>query len=459
MKKQLIIVAVLAFTLGLIGTAFAAAPFPDVPAKHWAYDAVGKLVQAGLIEGYDDNTFKGDRPMSRYEFALLTAKAMSRFDKADDVNKAMINKLSAEFAAELQNLGIRVDKLEKKVAQDTVNMKGDMRLRWDRVQHQNNSSTRERFRLHFSTNPVDNITFNGTYLIARQTIINNNATSPGGSAYNGNYTFTQQTYDPYQNNIFALGYATVNKIFGQKDMSLVAGRMVEPFLSTSYFLMGYGIDGAQLNFGNTVKVNVGYANFSNAMGKFGDRLFSGVQVTSATTPRIEASGAAYYTDAVYATIKAPIGDKTTVYGMYLENTIKPNVVKVYGLGLKANLSDQLTLKTDYTTNESPNAGNNGYGVNSYVVQLQYRGADAKKPKSWGVGLENSRIDHDAGFYSSDFTTGSPTWGANAKQSMIYANYTLAKNLVFSAYQTFNCSNATTGAELPKYTRAQIDLNF
>ena len=51
MKKNLIVALALVFVLGIAGTAFAAAnPFVDVPAKHWAYDAVTKLAQAGILE-------------------------------------------------------------------------------------------------------------------------------------------------------------------------------------------------------------------------------------------------------------------------------------------------------------------------------------------------------------------------------------------------------------------------
>ena len=69
MKKSIILTLALVFVLGIAGTAFAANPFVDVPAKHWAYDAVAKLAQAGIVDGYGDGTFKGDKTMTRYEMA------------------------------------------------------------------------------------------------------------------------------------------------------------------------------------------------------------------------------------------------------------------------------------------------------------------------------------------------------------------------------------------------------
>lgn len=88
--------------------------FSDVPAGHWAYDAVAKLAKAGIVDGYTDKTFKGDKAMSRYEVAFVVAKAMDKYEKADEDNKQLIDKLSSEFAAELNRLGARVAKVEAK---------------------------------------------------------------------------------------------------------------------------------------------------------------------------------------------------------------------------------------------------------------------------------------------------------------------------------------------------------
>ena len=129
MKKNLIVALALVFVLGIAGTAFAAAnPFVDVPAKHWAYDAVAKLAQAGILDGYGDGTYRGERLATRYELAQATAKAMARADKADAQMKAIIDKLAVEFAAELNNLGVRVAKLEKNAS--SIKFWGDSRIRW-----------------------------------------------------------------------------------------------------------------------------------------------------------------------------------------------------------------------------------------------------------------------------------------------------------------------------------------
>jgi len=64
-----------------------AGPFADVPARNWAYDAVNQLAKAGIVEGYGDQTFRGDKTITRYEMAIIVAKAMEHADKADSTYK------------------------------------------------------------------------------------------------------------------------------------------------------------------------------------------------------------------------------------------------------------------------------------------------------------------------------------------------------------------------------------
>ena len=117
MKKSLVLA--MAMALGVSATAFAANPFSDVPAGHWAYASVAKLAAAGIVDGYPDGTFKGDNLMTRYEMAQIVAKAYAKGAIGAD------DKLMAEFADELDNLGVRVAKLEKK--SDNVKITGQFR--------------------------------------------------------------------------------------------------------------------------------------------------------------------------------------------------------------------------------------------------------------------------------------------------------------------------------------------
>lgn len=84
--------------------------FPDVPKNHWAYDYVTKLAQAGLLEGYPDGEFKGNRMMTRYEFATLVYRAIMGGAAADPkLNQGgTLDRLVDEFGDELQYIRIVV---------------------------------------------------------------------------------------------------------------------------------------------------------------------------------------------------------------------------------------------------------------------------------------------------------------------------------------------------------------
>ncbi len=161
MKKKIAAALAATFALG-VTSAFAANPFVDVPAKHWAYDSVNKLAQAGIIDGYGDGTFKGQQNMTRYEMAQIVAKAMAKSDKATAEQKAMINKLSAEFSSELNNLGVRVGALEKKVSNTKID--AELLLGYQKIDSESGDSAGSkdfnyRLRLHLSAPVTDSITF------------------------------------------------------------------------------------------------------------------------------------------------------------------------------------------------------------------------------------------------------------------------------------------------------------
>ena len=78
--------------------------FPDVPANHWAYEYVATLAGNGIVEGYPDGNFSGDRPMTRYEFAAMLYRAMLK-------GAVLSDRILNEFAPELERF--RVDTIYK----------------------------------------------------------------------------------------------------------------------------------------------------------------------------------------------------------------------------------------------------------------------------------------------------------------------------------------------------------
>lgn len=143
MKKAALFVTA-ALLLALVAPVFAQ-PFADVPTDHWAYDAIAELAAKGLVEGYPDGTFKGDRALTRYEMAMIVARLLARIEAvaaqipgppppppAPEVRRAdvdalqrdisalrssidTINRLVREFQTDLQALGVRIESIEEEL--------------------------------------------------------------------------------------------------------------------------------------------------------------------------------------------------------------------------------------------------------------------------------------------------------------------------------------------------------
>ena len=143
--RQMAFVLAAALMFAVISPAFAQ-PFADTPTNHWAYDAIAELAAKGLIEGYPDGTFKGDRAMTRYEMAMVVARLLARIESIQiptppppEVTKAdidMILRLLNEFRAELAAKNVRLTAVEEelnaiKARLDNVRITGSVRFRED----------------------------------------------------------------------------------------------------------------------------------------------------------------------------------------------------------------------------------------------------------------------------------------------------------------------------------------
>src|SRR5256712_4000260 len=134
--------------LAVVSPAFAQ-PFADVPTDHWAFDAIAELAAKGIIEGFPDGTFKGDRGVTRYEVAMIVARILARIEAikipapaaaapAPQVTRAdvqTIQRLVNEFRAALAALGVRVTAVEEELtalkgAASATKVSGDMYYRY-----------------------------------------------------------------------------------------------------------------------------------------------------------------------------------------------------------------------------------------------------------------------------------------------------------------------------------------
>ena len=167
----------MAMALGVTASAYAANPFSDVPAGHWAYDSVAKLAAAGVVDGYADGAFAGDKLITRYEMAQIVAKAMAKGADCD--------KLAAEFADELDTLGVRVAKLEK--GADAVKITGQIRYRYvEKDKEASNGHTNDlRTRMWFNGQVNDNWSY--TAMLQHTEDFGNDANEEGKTTWQRAY--------------------------------------------------------------------------------------------------------------------------------------------------------------------------------------------------------------------------------------------------------------------------------
>jgi len=125
--KKILVAFVLVLALAIPALAN---PFVDVPLNHWAYDAVQTLAAKGVVIGYPDGTFGGNRALTRYEFAQAIARALAYMEQyvdeaglATKEDIAMLEKLIQEFADELKNLGVTVEDLKKALGENSQAIK------------------------------------------------------------------------------------------------------------------------------------------------------------------------------------------------------------------------------------------------------------------------------------------------------------------------------------------------
>lgn len=179
MKHCLLKTAMAALFATAAFTVSAANPFADVDTSSWAYQAVSQLSDQGVVDGYPDGTFKGDKNVSRYELAQIIARLMAKEESLNDSQKAMVQKLSAEYAGDLQNLGVRVKELEKKTG--NLSTITELRVqdvpRYDNV-YKDNKSSHDELSLRVRINTMANVNDRSTVYSQLETTMGMNGSTP-----------------------------------------------------------------------------------------------------------------------------------------------------------------------------------------------------------------------------------------------------------------------------------------
>ena len=241
MKKILAIAAAAALTAGV--SAFAANPFSDVSTDDWAYQAVSDLSDQGVVEGYPDGTFKGERNITRYELAQIIARLMAKEDQLNAEQRATLDKLAGEYADELANLGVRVSNLEKKVG--NIYWSGDARMRYQDNSLDQKDGWNGRIRINVKGQVNDSTYVQGRFL-------------------NDMNFKDDQPSDSNMDQLY------VNHNFG-KDVSVRLGRQPISFGDQAGWLNnGHdGYDGGQIAYNNgKLSLATGYGQFNSTYGDF-----------------------------------------------------------------------------------------------------------------------------------------------------------------------------------------------
>ena len=318
MKKSLVLA--MAMALGVTASAYAANPFSDVPAGHWAYDAVNKLAAEGVVDGYPDGTYGGDKLMTRYEMAQIVAKAMAK--------GANVDKLAAEFADELDSLGVRVANLEKKA--DNVKITGQIRASY----RDNDGGDKEYGKLR-------------TRLFVNGTI-------------NEDWSYTGR----FQNEQSYVGEDSGDDDKVELNWAYVSGRV------------------------GGVKVDAGRQNFKMHTGNVIDNEFDGIKASYGKDVKLTGFvGKADEDEVKLSEDRAYVVDLSAKLGVvdaYLTYYNLDNAIKqeIYNVGAALPIAKDLKLSAEYMYGTADD--DNGYDNSGYVAGLAYKGAKASKPGSWGV---------------------------------------------------------------------------
>lgn len=403
MKKKIALALGAAFSMSVAGTVLAAPAnlFAVVPEHHWAYSAVGQLAKEGIVEGFGGSAYREDVMLTRVEMAAIVAKAIAKADKAGSEEQAVIKKLQAEFAPELNmggtdNTEQRLAKLEK--GKSSVKISGDARLRyqsnWDQsaknTSKKNATRIEERVRLNISSEVAENLTFLSR--VAATNRSNVQASNGSDKTSKNNTVSFDRAEIQWKNKETAV---SVGRILPSLGQGLWDYNSVDGVMGT------YSFDKAQLS--------VGYGDLA--------------AYTTNTTP----------INAFLANLKVNIGPNTNVTIARLDtmnNKVDNYNFEQTAIGFTTKTGD-FTVTGEYVKNSDSklNAEAQDHG---YWGRLLWKGIDNSKPGTFGISLDYLSL----GNYAVDSTNnpstlvvsgGNGLGGDGAKGYGFGAQYVFAKN--------------------------------
>ena len=433
MKKILALAAVAALTAGV--SAYAANPFSDVTPSDWAYQAVVDLSEQGVVEGYPDGTFKGERNITRYEMAQIIARMLAKEDQLNAEQRATLDKLAGEYADELANLGVRVSNLEKKVG--NIYWSGDARMRYQSKSLDQKDGWNGRIRINVKGQVNDSTYVQGRFLNEMDFKVNDTSS-----------TSMDQLY--------------VNHNFG-KDVSVRLGRQPISFGDQAGWLNnGHdGYDGGQIAYNNgKLSLATGYGQFNSTYGDF------------AYDANDNNKSDFYFARGAYDFNFAKLGVD------YIAYQDKHNVVeegKINAAGDKAKVNFEGTKPELFGVNLNiPVQQFNVFGEywknttapsaledTAWNAGLSYGAANWKKPGTWDLSVAYNSVGNGVYLGATGWQTNILDAVANAKQLKFWnamGDVTLAKNVQLHAEYAF-AADADQGADPDDAWSVSLNYKF
>ena len=433
MKKILALAAVAALTAGV--SAYAANPFSDVTPSDWAYQAVVGLSEQGVVEGYPDGTFKGERNITRYEMAQIIARMLAKEDQLNAEQRATLDKLAGEYADELANLGVRVSNLEKKVG--NIYWSGDARMLYQSKSLDQKDGWNGRIRINVKGQVNDSTYVQGRFLNEMD--------------FKGNDTSSTSMDQLY-----------VNHNFG-KDVSVRLGRQPISFGDQAGWLNnGHdGYDGGQIAYNNgKLSLATGYGQFNSTYGDF------------AYDANDNNKSDFYFARGAYDFNFAKLGVD------YIAYQDKHNVVeegKINAAGDKAKVNFEGTKPELFGVNLNiPVQQFNVFGEywknttapsaledTAWNAGLSYGAANWKKPGTWDLSVAYNSVGNGVYLGATGWQTNILDAVANAKQLKFWnamGDVTLAKNVQLHAEYAF-AADADQGADPDDAWSVSLNYKF
>ena len=389
MKKTLVSALTTALVVGAASTTFAASnPFSDVPADHWAYDAVSQLAADGIIDGYGDSTFKGNRNITRYEMAQMVAKAMAKNTSGAD--KALVDKLAAEFAAELNNLGVRVANLERNA--DVVKWNGQARYTFSRTTEENgNDSSKNEFL--FRLEPSAEV--NDHWHVKARLDVSTNAKTDAGDNDSDK--------------------VSLKRIWAQGDYTNFTVKLGKFAPVQSNSIADTHFSGAEVSFGKNVKAILGAGrisadDFTTDLLNAGVKSSANYQYVGVAGKKSKFNGGLYWHHISSSDIKN-IDD-------YSDNNDKEEF-NLLSAEAGYRFNKNVAVQGFYAQNRNADNQKKAAGL-----EVDYKGAQAENKGTWGAWVAYRNIGK--------YGVVKPTWDAisrNQKGWEIGGNYTIFKNVV------------------------------